>query len=135
MLILVLITIGGALPIITKKNLLRLPVEQRRQHANHEAMSAIEIAKRRDNATASDSFDWYKVSIIWAGTYAGTAYVANTMSARSGGIGSSCGGSGAFSSCGFSSCGGGGASSSCGGGSSSCGGGSSSCGGGGSSGC
>lgn len=133
MLILVLITIEGALPIITKKNLLRLPFEQRRQHVSHEAMSAIEIAKRRDNTTASDLFDWYKVSMIWAATYAGTPYIANTMSAGSGGIGSSCGSSGAFSSNGFSSCGG--ASSSCGGGSSSCGGGSSSCGGGGSSGC
>lgn len=134
MLILVSITIGGVIPTITKKNLLKLPFDQRREHVKHESMSYAERAKRRDNSTASDSFDWYKVSVIWAGTYAGTAYVANTMSSGSGGVGSSCGGSG-VSSCGgfsaFSSCG----SSGCGGGSSSCGGGSSSCGGGGSSSC
>ncbi|KAL7317968.1 hypothetical protein PS15m_004252 [Mucor circinelloides] len=90
-------------------------------------MSLEEKSKKRDNPTTSDSFDWYKVSIIWASTYAVSNNV--MLSSCGGGVGSSCG---AFSSCGgggFSSCGGG-ASSSCGGGSSSCGGGgSSSCGG------
>ncbi|KAG1110479.1 hypothetical protein G6F42_015321 [Rhizopus arrhizus] len=118
---------NGPVHTISKKSMLKLSFEQRMQQSRYQTMSLEEKSKKRDNPTTSDSFDWYKVSIIWASTYAVSNNV--MMSSCGGGVGSSCG---AFSSCGgggFSSCGGG-ASSSCGGGSSSCGGGgSSSCGG------
>ncbi|KAF1803770.1 hypothetical protein FB192DRAFT_1369666 [Mucor lusitanicus] len=117
---------NGAVPDISEKKLAKLSLEQRLQQAINQTTPVKERSKRRDNPTTSDSFDWHKVSIVWAATYAGSGYMVGSMASCSGGVGSSCG---AFSSCG------GGAFSSCGGGSSSCGGGSSSCGGGGSSSC
>ncbi|KAK4510351.1 uncharacterized protein ATC70_004781 [Mucor velutinosus] len=120
---------NGVVPTISQKKMAKLSFEQRVQLSKYQTMSAEEKSKRRDNPTTTDSFDWNKVSIIWAATYSGSGYMIGSMTSCGGGVGSSCG---AFSSCGggaFSSCGGG-ASSSCGGGSSSCGGGgSSSCGG------
>ncbi|KAL9555734.1 hypothetical protein MBANPS3_002231 [Mucor bainieri] len=113
---------NGSVPDIPAKKLSKLSYEQRLEQAKIQTMPLYERPKRRDNPTVTDSFDWYKVSVIWAATYAGSGYMVGSMASCGGGVGASCG---AFSSCG------GGASSSCGGGSSSCGGGSSSCGGGG----
>ena len=79
------------MPKIIIGKIMELPFDQKTQQLRYEMCSSYE---RSRNATISESFDWHKVSFIWANSFKDKEYTANMLSNPGAGIGASCGGTG-----------------------------------------
>lgn len=79
------------MPEMIIEKIMELPFDQKTQQLRYEMRSSFE---RSRNATISESFDWRKVSFIWANSFKDKEYAANTLSNPGAGIGASCGGTG-----------------------------------------
>lgn len=79
------------MPEVIIEKIMELPFDQKTQQLRYEMRSSFE---RSRNATISESFDWRKVSFIWANSFKDKGYAANMLSNPGAGIGASCGGTG-----------------------------------------
>lgn len=77
------------MPAVIKDSFIRLSFDQKDQQLRYEMRLSFETSR---NTTTFSSFDWYKVSTIWANSFKDKENIANVLSNLGAGIGTSCGG-------------------------------------------